>query len=231
MKSGIPYQGDTGVPPVSSETGKMPISPFVAFDPRAKVDISRRNLPHWKQAGRTYFVTFRLADSLPQSKLRAWREERDAWCSQHPKPWEAATQDRYETRFIDRMQVWLDAGYGSCALARRAVREIVVGAMDYFDKQRYVLGDGVLMPNHVHVLLAPQKGYDLSSILHSWKSYTSKEINTLLGSKGTFWMDENHDHLVRSVEQLRHYQRYIAQNPIKAGLSPDRYHWWQGSIG
>ena len=29
-----------------------------------------RHLPHWRQDGATYFVTFRLADSLPQMKLR-----------------------------------------------------------------------------------------------------------------------------------------------------------------
>ena len=36
------------------------------------------NLPHWRQDGVTYFVTFRLADSLPQAKLDEWVRERDA---------------------------------------------------------------------------------------------------------------------------------------------------------
>jgi len=33
-----------------------------------------RNLPHWRQDGATYFVTYRLADSLPQCKLDELKE-------------------------------------------------------------------------------------------------------------------------------------------------------------
>src|SRR6266704_388709 len=38
---------------------------FIGFDEFADVDITRRHLPHWQQVGKTYFVTFRLADSIP----------------------------------------------------------------------------------------------------------------------------------------------------------------------
>src|SRR5437773_263831 len=41
------------------------------------------NLPHWRQEGVTYFVTWRLGDSLPQSKLRQHAAERDAWIKAH----------------------------------------------------------------------------------------------------------------------------------------------------
>ena len=228
----LPLQGDTGFQPVSSETGRMPVSPCLKpFNPRAEIAVTRRNLPHWQQAQCTYFVTFRLADSLPQTKLRAWREERDMWVACHPKPWDEATQDEYETRFMDRIQKWLDSGYGSCALGRVDVRQIVMGALRYFDGQRYRLGDGVLMPNHVHVLVTPIGEWTLSSILHSWKSYTSNQINRVLNRSGTFWMDENFDHIVRSKEQLRFYQRYIKENPVKAGLQPGKYFLWQGDTG
>jgi len=44
------------------------------------------NLPHWRQDGTTYFVTFRLADSLPQEKLKRWKQERDEWLADNPKP-------------------------------------------------------------------------------------------------------------------------------------------------
>jgi hypothetical protein len=40
--------------------------PFHGFDPQGEVNIARRRLPHWRQSGATYFITFRLADSLPQ---------------------------------------------------------------------------------------------------------------------------------------------------------------------
>jgi REP element-mobilizing transposase RayT len=36
-------------------------------------------MPHWRQAGATYFVTFRLADSLPQSKLQELKTLKEQW--------------------------------------------------------------------------------------------------------------------------------------------------------
>src|SRR6185503_12328146 len=56
------------------------------FDPRAHVRITHHNLPHWQQIGATYFVTFRLADSLPSTLLDRWRNERQAWIARHPHP-------------------------------------------------------------------------------------------------------------------------------------------------
>jgi REP element-mobilizing transposase RayT len=38
-----------------------------------------RHLPHWRQAGATYFVTFRLADSLPKAKLDELAALRREW--------------------------------------------------------------------------------------------------------------------------------------------------------
>jgi hypothetical protein len=45
--------------------------------------IYRRNLPHWRLKDAVYFVTFRLADSIPQAVLEAWRGERNAWLAAH----------------------------------------------------------------------------------------------------------------------------------------------------
>ena len=76
------------------------------------------NLPHWRQEHVTYYVTFRLADSLPRAMLRQWVAERDAWLTRHPKPWDSPTRDEYHRRFTARLEEWLDAGYGSCVLAQ-----------------------------------------------------------------------------------------------------------------
>jgi hypothetical protein len=52
---------------------------FKSFDPNAALRIYRRNLPHWRQRGSTYLVTFRQADSIPANVLRKWAGERDTW--------------------------------------------------------------------------------------------------------------------------------------------------------
>ncbi len=159
------------------------------FDPRVPVDIAQANLPHWRQDATTYFVTFRLADSLPQEKLQQWLQERDAWIqsrggvsplgSEEKRQDAASTleeQEEYHRLFTDRIEEWLDQGSGSRVLEIPECREIVENALRHFDGSRYDLGEFVVASNHVHVLVTPKAGHDLSDIMHSWKSFTAKEI-------------------------------------------------------
>jgi hypothetical protein len=59
---------------------------FNAFDPDLPVGHLSGNLPHWRQESRTYFVTFRTADSLPQEKLDQWLMQRAEWSHSNPEP-------------------------------------------------------------------------------------------------------------------------------------------------
>jgi putative transposase len=45
--------------------------------------VYQRHLPHWRQDGATYFVTYRLADSLPQSKLEELTALKADWERRH----------------------------------------------------------------------------------------------------------------------------------------------------
>jgi REP element-mobilizing transposase RayT len=74
------------------------------------------------------------------------------------------------------------------------------------------------MPNHVHAVLQPMPGHDLPEILHSWKSYTAKEINQMLGVKGQLWEAEYYDHLIRDERDFEAQIEYVLANPMKAGL-------------
>src|SRR5687767_12305877 len=73
-------------------------------------------LPHWQQDGASYFVTFRLADSIPQDRLGAWNAEREAWSKWNPLPWSPKQEEEYHRRFTARIEGWLDEGAGSCVL-------------------------------------------------------------------------------------------------------------------
>ena len=99
-----------------------------------------------------------------------------------------------------------------------AASEIVATALQFFDGERYELGEWVVMPNHVHVVCTPMEGHDLSGILHSWKSYTSNTINRLTGKQGKLWQDESFNQIIRSREHLYNLGRYIRRNPEKAGI-------------
>ena len=196
---------------------------FVAFDSTAPVSKYQRNLPHWEQSGRTYFVTVRLADSLPQEKLERWHRERQDWQRTHPSPLTPELQAEYDQLFTARFQEWLDAGYGECLLRKPALSGIVAEALRHFNGQRYNLGPFVVMPNHLHLLVTPLDSWTLEQILHSWKSYTAGVINQALGRSGQLWQHESFDHLVRNEDRLRQFEDYIRQNPIKVKLQHDEY--------
>ncbi len=95
----------------------------------------------------------------------------------------------YHHRFTDRFQASLNAGYGSHLLRHPDVDAIVAGALRFFNETRHVLGRFVVMPNHVHVLVTPICGHELSDIRHSWKSFTSLKINKMFNRRGQFWQE------------------------------------------
>lgn len=175
---------------------------------------SRGYIPHFDGGEIVQAVTFRLADSLPKHMLDRWAielahlEERDL-----------------ELERRRRSEDYLDKGTGAAWLKHRDVAHLVQSALLFFDGERYRLSAWVVMPNHVHALVRPEFGITLSDILHSWKSYSSKQANRLLGRRGDFWQEDYFDRYIRNAE---HYQRaidYMENNPVKAGLCPTKYDW------
>src|SRR5437879_5120979 len=114
-----------------------------------------RHLPHWRQAGATYFVTFRQIDSVPQEKIQELREIRQEWEKRHPPPQRESQWELLARETMRRAEQWLDQGLGSCRLRDGVASKMVADALHYFDGQRYQLGSYVIMPNHVHVIVRP----------------------------------------------------------------------------
>ena len=200
---------------------------FSLMSATEEISKSKRRLPHWKKEGATYWITFRLADSIPQEKIRVWKEERDIWIHHNPEPWDTRQWKEYDERFGQRLENWLDNGMGSCALAKPDLRETVKACLCRFDGDRLHLHAAVIMPTHVHLLLEPVVGHDLSRLLKGIKGASAREANKLTGTNGTFWLDESYDHVVRSEEQYQHFVRYIAENPLKARLRQDQFWHYQ----
>ncbi len=218
-----------GVPQASLPAGASAPDPFHPFEEETPAAVRARRLPHWEQDGATYFVTFRLADSLPKEAIVSWRTERDAWLRTHPRPWTPKVTEEYYRRFHEAIEEQLDKGQGAAVLADPRVAEIIEAAMCHFDGERYVLGSYVVMPNHVHVLVIPQDEEELSKILHSWKSYSANKINELLDRDGPLWQRESFDHIVRHEHELLAIERYIAENPRNARLSEGKYRLGSGA--
>jgi len=210
-----------GVSPVlplkEGGTGVSPVLP-PKLSTHIPISKSRRNLPHWQQDGRYYFLTWRLADSLPAEKLKTLGEQKAAWHLANPDPLDETREKEYHTLFSNKIEEWLDAGAGDCILQDPALRKIVDDALHHFDGDRYELIASAVMPNHVHVIVRLHPGEDLSKILHSWKSFSAKEINKVTGKSGSVWQDESFDRVVRSQAHLETLVCYVEENPSKAKL-------------
>jgi Rad3-related DNA helicase/REP element-mobilizing transposase RayT len=185
-------------------------------------------LPHWIQAGATYAVTFRLADSLPQHVLKGWLHERKdipETAKQLDRDLTNAEIKRLSALHSDRIQEFLDAGYGKCWLKRPEVADAVAHAIQCHEGQRFRLAAWCIMPNHVHVVVQPLAGFTLPQIVHSWKSYTANVVNKMLNRTGPFWQIEYYDHLVRDEKDLEHCVEYAFCNPDNAGIEDWKWRW------
>lgn len=206
------------------------------FDPDASLSIARRVTPHWMQCGCMTFVTWRMHDSLPQdivTKIQAEVQQlvEDAKSKSESADDVAADETFFgntvETRLgwqkFHLYDQYADAGYGSAVLRIPGIRKIVCDSLLKFDGDRYFLSDFVVMPNHLHFLVAFRCAEDLLRQSKAWKRYTGRHINNELRLRGDFWMPGQFDHLVRSERQFEYLRDYIADNPRKANLRPDEY--------
>ena len=196
------------------------------FNPNEEIKVSTTGvLPHWNQYGKIQYVTFRLADSLPQSKIAELTELKNKFISNHPKPWDKYEKFAYWNLIGPVESKLLDAGYGSCILKIPEIRSIVSDTLKYNDGNKYRLIAYVIMPNHVHVLFELLGNNCIECVMKSIKGYCSRKINELTGGSGSVWMKEYFDRIVRDASHLKSYIGYILNNPKY--LKPGEYELWR----
>src|SRR5438034_10653095 len=115
----------------------------------------RGYFPHRDEPGLTQFVTFRLADSFPDSLRSEWKHL-----------WEI--EDDRQRRI--ELEGYLDKGRGECHLWRPEIAGLVESALRLFHTVRYDLRAWVLMSNHIHVLFKVDT-VPMAEIVESWKKH------------------------------------------------------------
>jgi REP-associated tyrosine transposase len=196
-----------------------------------------RNLPHWEITGATYFVTFRLAGSLPAAVVEEWRQERErlrrgvvgahtAMTEEERKRLSRVSHEKFDAQ-LDR------AEQGPKHLTDPRLASLVVDALRFHASRRYDLYAYVVMPNHVHLVMRPLPKanpvyvWGLDEIMRSIKGYTGKKANELRDAHGEFWQREYFDHLIRDEEEWWWYVEYTHLNPVRAELCarPEDWAW------
>ena len=176
-------------------------------------------LPHWQQGEVMQFVTFRLGDAMPATKLRQWKEEHEIWLSHHPKPWTPKQEQDYHQRFTWKLEGWLDEGAGSCLFRNPAHREVMEEVLMRFQGERVEHHSWVIMPNHLHLLFTPL--VPLEKLIKSWKGTSARRLG-----QGSIWQPNYRDTLIRDGGHFANAVRYIRRNPAK--LRAGSYRLWEG---
>ena len=124
----------------------MPNQTFTAY---------RRDLPHWRLDGATYFLT---------------------WC-------------------LHRRQSDLEP----------SERTIVLEVMRFAHRSDFRLSAAVVMNDHVHAVVTPNRGHQLTANQHSWKSFSAFRLQRESGRRGKIWQDEAYDRIVRDDPALNRF--------------------------
>jgi REP element-mobilizing transposase RayT len=169
-----------------------------------------RRLPHWDLVEHPLFVTFRLHNSLPTSRVF---------------PPSRLSSGK---AFVAIDQLLDNAVSGPLYLRMPEVAALIIASIRDGERRfrRYQLHSFAVMPNHVHLLVTPHVA--ATQWLGPLKGFTAHEANRVLGRTGQpFWQDESYDHLVRSDIEFDRNTDYIETNPVKAGLvaAPEDWPW------
>jgi putative transposase len=208
----------------------------------------RRKLPHIQPANTIYFVTYRLADSLPRSKIIELQIQKEDFELQLKTIKTQSEREKlrqsfhktYFKKFDDTLDKIIS---GPTWLNNTDIAFLVTNSLKKYDGIWYNLNAYCVMPNHVHLVFyigedhinefkkmktgTKNKYYPVTRILESIKKYTARRSNEILNRRGAFWERESYDHIVRNKRSLVRIIRYVLNNPVKAGIveQPEEWIW------
>jgi len=170
---------------------------------------TRGYLPHFDVPGVVQFISFRLADSLPQERRHEWDPI-------------LLIEDQRDSR--TRLEEYLDLGHGACELAIPAIAQRMENILLFDDNRRCRLLAWVIMPNHVHVLVEIWTT-PLGKLVQCWKKLVTDFVNARLHRTGQWWQEDYFDRYMRDDAHFQKTVHYIEWNPVKAGLVKEPKEW------
>jgi REP element-mobilizing transposase RayT len=197
----------------------------------------RNRLPHIQPVGGSFFITFRLYNSLSKQLLkkiqREAEEEKFCLLSMADDEERRKLETDLRQRYFNLLEKELEKGSGGNHwLSDQQVANIVQEELFKWDGIYYDLLCFTIMSNHVHmvidtsvqllneeVYLDIENNYvQLDQILKRIKGSTACRCNRVLSRSGQFWDRESWDVLIRNQRMLQNVITYTLENSVKAGL-------------
>jgi len=177
----------------------------------------RSQLPHWEVRGAWHFITIRCAGSLPKTAQDRIREIRDQLEAIDPN---SPDFSQLQRQYFLTAEKYLDAGSGFAPFTTPVLCRTTITAMQKTETEGWHVGDGVLMPNHVHLLMRKKSdsGLDLKSAVQRMKGRSARSANIALNRTGRFWQEDWFDRWMRDESEYERTRSYIENNPVKAHL-------------
>lgn len=197
----------------------------------------RQRLPHIQPIGATFFVTFRLFESIPVSAVSQLKEKYSLEMNQVQKVLDIHKKNAdiflIRKKYLVEYDKVLDSiKTGPHYLKQEDLQQFVKNELHRFDSKFYDLIAYSIMSNHVHILIDTciqlHEASDfiiiednlilLDKIMKRIKAPIARHANKILHRSGQFWERESYDIYIRNEKMLNNVISYILENPVKAGL-------------
>ncbi len=182
------------------------------------VNVSQgERVDYWELPNCVYHVCFRLADSVALSVRRAWSDEREELEMRRRGEGPPLSVEEYRSLLgllSEKIGRYLDAGNGSCLLARVGVADRLRDTIFHDEGLGYVVHAVGIMPNHVHVIVQPLEGFRLREIVEQWKRISAHAINKALERSGQVWMGDFYNRIIRDADEYANQVEYVFGNDM-----------------
>ena len=95
---------------------------------------------------------------------------------------------------------------------------ILDSVRSYHEQERWFARLFLLMPDHIHALVAFPPDSRMSETLRNWKRFVARE-------SGVKWQRGYFDHRIRDSDNLQMKAAYIRENPVRKGLVMSSEQW------
>jgi REP element-mobilizing transposase RayT len=196
-----------------------------------------QRLPHFQPIGASFFISFRLHESIPKIELEKLKDDYNPeYCKLlHLEDIYSRSQSLIELRnayFLKFDELLHKVNSGPTYLQEDLIAKMVAKQIYRFDGFLYNLLAYTIMANHVHLLidtsiqLSAQQNINqlfehfvsLDRIMKRIKGPTAVYANRILNRKGQFWQRESYDTYIRNDKMLKNVIAYILDNPVKIKL-------------